>query len=74
MIETTVTISQTDAETPASAEIDGRLVSMYDADGAYVFADSVKYATGKTTVTIDFGGSHTEEFTVVVTKPINVNA
>lgn len=75
MVESSVVISQADAETPASVEFEGRLVSMYDASGAYVFADSVKYATGKTTVTIDFGGAHpAETFTVVVTKPIIVNA
>ena len=72
-VETSVTVSQTDASVAATAEIIGRLVAIYDADGSYVYPDVVyNKATGESTITVDFGAVKDEIWTAVVAQAIVV--
>lgn len=70
-VETEVTVNQTAAETPATAEVTGRIIAIYDAEGIYVYPD-VTYASNKSTITVDFGAVKSETWIAVVAQAITV--
>jgi hypothetical protein len=71
LVETNVTMTQANAETPSVGKIGGRVLAVFDAEGVQVYPE-ITYANGESTMTADFGEAKSETFTVIHTVAITI--
>lgn len=71
LVETDVTMTQANAETPSVGKVSGRVLAVFDAEGVQVYPE-ITYASGESTMTADFGEAKSETFTVIHTVAITI--